>query len=157
MEWILITIAAILLIVSIIGSIIPALPGPPLAFVALLLLQFTNMFQFSIAFLVIWGIIVTIVTVLDFYLPVWATKKFGGSKSGVNGSIIGMIIGLFFTPIGIVLGTLLGAIIGELTTGADFGVALKSGLGTFIGTMFGMGIKLIVCSIFIIYFIAGLF
>lgn len=157
MEWILIIVAAILLIVSIIGSIVPALPGPPLGFVALLLLQFTNMFQFSMAFLVLWGVVVVLVTAFDFYMPVWATKRFGGSKYGVNGSIIGMIIGLFFTPIGIVLGTLLGAVIGELMSGAEFSVALKSGVGAFIGTMLGTGIKLIVCSIFVLYFIFGLF
>lgn len=157
MEIFLFILSAVLIIVGIIGSVAPALPGPPLAYVGLLLLQFTDKVQFSTSFLVVWGIVVLAVVVLDYYLPIWTTKRIGGSKAGINGSIIGMIVGIIFTPVGMILGTLLGAIIGEMVGGASGDKALKSGLATFVGTMLSIGIKLIVCVSFLIYYIIELF
>ena len=145
------------MLVGIIGSVVPALPGPPLSYVGLLLLQLTDKAQFSTSFLVVWGIVVLAVVVLDYYLPIWTTKRIGGSKAGINGSIIGMVVGIIFTPIGMILGTLLGAIIGEIIGGASGDKALKSGLATFVGTMLSIGIKLIVCVSLLMYYIIELF
>ena len=157
MEIFLFIFSAVLSIVGIIGAVVPALPGPPLGYVGLLLLQLTDKVQFSISFLIGWGIATLAVTILDFYLPIWTTKKIGGSKAGINGSIIGMIVGIIFTPIGMILGTLLGAIVGELVGGASGDKAIRSGFATFIGTMLSIGIKLIICISFAIYFIFQLF
>ena len=157
MEIFLFILSAVLIIVGIIGAVVPALPGPPLGYVGLLLLQFTDKVQFSTSFLVVWGIVVLAVVVLDYYLPIWTTKRIGGSKAGINGSIIGMVVGIIFTPIGMILGTLLGAIIGEIIGGASGDKALKSGLATFVGTMLSIGIKLIVCVSLLMYYIIELF
>ena len=157
MEIFLFILSALLIIVGVIGAVVPALPGPPLGYVGLLLLQLTDKVQFSVSFLIGWGIATLAVTILDFYLPIWTTKKIGGSKAGINGSIIGMIVGIIFTPIGMILGTLLGAIVGELVGGASGDKAIRSGFATFIGTMLSIGIKLIICISFAIYFIFQLF
>ena len=157
MEILLFILSALLIIVGIIGAVVPALPGPPLGYVGLLLLQLTDKVQFSTSFLVVWGIVVLAVTILDYLLPIWTTKKVGGSKAGINGSIIGMVVGIIFTPIGMILGTLLGAIIGEIIGGASGDKALKSGLATFVGTMLSIGIKLIVCVSLLMYYIIELF
>ncbi|MBR5824340.1 MAG: DUF456 domain-containing protein [Paludibacteraceae bacterium] len=157
MDVLLFIVSALLMLVGIIGSVVPALPGPPLSYVGLLLLQLTDKAQFSTSFLVVWGIVVLAVVVLDYYLPIWTTKRIGGSKAGINGSIIGMVVGIIFTPIGMILGTLLGAIIGEIIGGASGDKALKSGLATFVGTMLSIGIKLIVCVSLLMYYIIELF
>lgn len=157
MDVLLFIVSALLMLVGIIGSVVPALPGPPLSYVGLLLLQLTDKVQFSTSFLVVWGIVVLAVTILDYLLPIWTTKKVGGSKAGINGSIIGMVVGIIFTPIGMILGTLLGAIIGEIIGGASGDKALKSGLATFVGTMLSIGIKLIVCVSLLMYYIIELF
>ena len=157
MDVLLFIVSALLMLVGIIGSVVPALPGPPLSYVGLLLLQLTDKVQFSTSFLVVWGIVVLAVVVLDYYLPIWTTKRIGGSKAGINGSIIGMVVGIIFTPIGMILGTLLGAIIGEIIGGALGDKALKSGLATFVGTMLSIGIKLIVCVSLLMYYIIELF
>ena len=157
MDVLLFIVSALLMLVGIIGSVVPALPGPPLSYVGLLLLQLTDKVQFSTSFLVVWGIVVLAVVVLDYYLPIWTTKRIGGSKAGINGSIIGMVVGIVFTPIGMILGTLLGAIIGEIIGGASGDKALKSGLATFVGTMLSIGIKLIVCVSLLMYYIIELF
>ena len=157
MDVLLFIVSVLLMLVGIIGSVVPALPGPPLSYVGLLLLQLTDKVQFSTSFLVVWGIVVLAVTILDYLLPIWTTKKVGGSKAGINGSIIGMVVGIIFTPIGMILGTLLGAIIGEIIGGASGDKALKSGLATFVGTMLSIGIKLIVCVSLLMYYIIELF
>lgn len=141
------------MITGILGCVLPLLPGPPLNYAGLLLLHFTTRFQFSTDFLIFWAIITAIVYGLDIVIPVWGTKKFGGSKRGVWGSLIGLVAGLFFfPPFGIIIGPFFGAVIGELTSGKDSGAALKSGFGSFIGFITGTVLKLVASGIMTWYF-----
>lgn len=153
MDYVLIGLGIILMIAGIIGCVLPLLPGPPLNYLGLLLLHFTVGFQFSTRFLVIWGIVTIVVYALDFIIPVWGTKKFGGSKRGVWGSVIGLVAGLFFfPPFGIIIGPFAGAVIGELTTGKDSKTALKSGFGSFVGFLAGTILKLVASGMMTWYF-----
>jgi uncharacterized protein YqgC (DUF456 family) len=153
MEAILIIIGLALIILGIAGCIIPALPGPPLAYLALVLLEFAEQAPFSFNFMMAWLIIVIVVSLLDFYVPVWGTKKFGGSKYGTYGSIAGLIIGLFFSPVGIIIGPFLGAFAGELIGGKKSQDALRAGLGAFVGFLAGTIAKLAVSGVIAFYFI----
>lgn len=158
MDYLLIGIGILCLLLGLLGGILPVLPGPPLSYLALLLLHFTDRYQFSSRFLLIWGVITAIVFVLDYLIPIWGTKKFGGSKQGVWGSMIGLILGLFLLPpIGIIIGPFAGAVIGELIAGKDHSAALRAGLGSFIGFLLGTLLKLIVSGMMIWYFFAKLF
>lgn len=153
MDIALIIIGSILIVIGILGSVLPVLPGPPISYVGLLLLHFTEKHQFSTRFLIIWAIITIIVIVLDYIIPVWGTKKFGGSKRGVWGSIIGLCVGVFFLPpIGIIIGPFAGAVIGELTAGKQSSEAFKSGFGSFIGFLFGTILKLTASGLIAWYF-----
>ena len=153
MDYVLIVLGVVLIIGGILGCVLPVLPGPPLSYIGLLLLHFTQRYQFSTRFLIIWAIITTVVYVLDYVIPSWGTKKFGGSKRGIWGSMIGLVIGLFFfPPYGIIIGPFLGAIIGELTSGKDSDTALKSGFGAFIGFLAGTLLKLIASGMMTWYF-----
>ena len=111
----LVVLAFLFLLVGLIGSVVPALPGPPLSFIGLLLLQWSGYGNFSPAFLWVWGAITVAVTIIDNILPAWMTKKFGGSRAAVIGSVLGLIAGMFFfAPIGLLVGPFLGAFAGEL-------------------------------------------
>ena len=114
-----------ILIGGVVGCIIPAMPGPPLSYIALLLLQATRFADFSVKFLVITAIATVIVTVIDYVLPVWGTKKWGGSRAGTIGSVIGLFAGLFFSPVGIIVGPFAGAVVGELIAGRDTNSAFR--------------------------------
>jgi len=138
------------------GCILPALPGPPLSYIALLLLQATRFGDFSVKFLIITAIVTIIVTVVDYLLPLWGAKKWGGSRAGIIGSAVGLVIGLFFLPIGIIVGPFAGAVVGELIAGRDSNVALRSGFGAFVGFLLGTGVKLAVCVTFTFYFVKEL-
>ena len=83
MDIFLIVLGAICLLFGLIGCVAPVLPGVPLAYLGLLLLHWTERVQFSWQFLTIWAVIVIVIQVLDYFIPAWGTKKFGGSKYGV--------------------------------------------------------------------------
>lgn len=151
MEIILIITAFTCIVVGIIGSVLPVLPGVPLSYGGILLLHFTEKVQFSIPFLILWLVLVILVQLLDYYVPIWGTRKFGGSKRGVWGCAIGMVVGLFFGPWGIVLGPFVGAIVGELSGGKQTQAAIKAGFGSFIGFLLGIVSKLVVGG-FLLYY-----
>ena len=153
MDIILISLGIILTITGILGCILPFMPGPPLNYAAILLLHFTTGFQFSNRFLIIWAIVTVAVVVFDYIIPVWGTKKFGGSKQGVWGSVIGLIAGMFFfPPFGIIIGPFVGAVAGEIIAGKNSKDALKSGFGSFVGFVTGTLLKLIVSGMMTWYF-----
>ena len=156
MDIFLIILGAICLLVGILGCVLPVLPGVPLAYCGLLLLHATDKVQFSWQVLVIWVVVTIVVQVLDSVVPIWGTKKFGGSKMGVWGSTLGLLVGLFFGPWGIVLGPFLGAVVFELIDGKNTRLALKAGWGSFVGLMTGTILKLICCGLMTYYFIAEL-
>lgn len=147
MEIFLLILAFLCMVIGIVGCIIPGLPGVPVAYVGLWIAQTTDKIDFSWQFLLIWGIVTVVVSVLDYVVPAWGTKKYGGTKYGVWGSTIGVFVGLFFGAVGVILGPLVGAILGELISGKQFNEALRAGWGSFIGILAGTVLKLICCGL----------
>lgn len=151
MEVILLILGFTCIVVGILGSVLPVLPGLPVSYAGILLIHFTDKVQFSTHFLILWAVIVLAAQLLDYYIPIWGTKKFGGSKRGVWGCAVGMVVGIFIGPWGIVLGPFVGAIVGELTGGKQAQVAIKAGFGSFLGFLMGIVSKLIVGG-FLLYY-----
>jgi len=144
----------LLCIAGILGSVIPILPGPPLNYIALLLLHFTNTHRFTERFIITWLIITLIILILDYMIPIWGAKLSGGTRTGIWGATIGLIAGLlFFPPLGIIIGPFIGAVIGEIIAGKNMDIAIRSGTGTFIGFLAGTIAKLVVAIIMTVYFI----
>ena len=148
---------AALMISGIVGCVLPVIPGPPLSFVGLLLLHFSKYAEFRFEFLMIFGSVAVIVTVLDYIVPIWGTKKFGGSKAGMWGAAIGLVIGIFvLPPLGIIVGPFAGAVIGEALTGKKAAEAFRAGLGSLLGLMMGVGLKLAASLAMTFYFVKEL-
>ena len=138
-------VACLFIVVGLLGSILPALPGPPICYVGLLLVQWATG-AYEANYLIMWAVIVIVVTVLDNLLPIWFTKKFGGSKKAAWGATIGVIIGLFLGPVGILLGPFLGALAGELLhDNTNSTRAFRAAFGSFAAFIFGVGLKLACC------------
>ena len=146
MDIALLIIAFILLIVGIIGCIVPGLPGAPIAYAGLWVAQASERVDLTWQTLLIWGIVTVVVSVLDYVIPAWGTKQFGGTKWGVWGSTIGVFVGMFFGAIGVIVGPLLGAVLGELLGGKNTAEAFRAGWGSFVGLLFGTILKLICCG-----------
>lgn len=163
MEALVITIGIILLIIGYVSCVLPPLPGPPIAFLSLILLHFTYPnANFSTILLVTLGIISVVATILDNFIAIWGTHKFGGTKAGVRGSMFGMVFGIFILtpfigPFSVIVGPFLGAVVGELISGQKFNIAFKSGFGSFVGFILGLGIKLIITTYICFVFFKEIF
>ncbi len=149
MDIALLVIAFILMLIGIIGCIVPGLPGTPIAYAGLWIAQITERVDFNWQFLLVWGIVTVVISALDYIVPAWGTKRYGGTKWGVWGSTIGVFVGLFAGPWGVILGPLVGAVIGELLGGKAAQEALRAGWGSFVGILFGTVLKLIACGLMI--------
>lgn len=143
MELLIAILGFILMLSGLLGSFLPLLPGPPISFAGLLLLHFFGNATFSNNILLVIGVLVIALVFLDYLLPIWTAKKFGGSKAGQWGATAGVLLGIFAGPWGIVLGPLLGAYLGELIAGSNNQNAWQSAKGAFLGFLLGTGLKII--------------
>lgn len=163
-----IVIGIIVLLIGFVGCVLPVIPGPAVSYISLLILQLKNDAPFSTKTLLILGLIMAIVTVLDYVVPVIGTKKFGGSKLGVRGSTIGLIVAVIILPVmgivigpfglfGLIFGPFLGAYVGETMTGKDSNASFKAAFGSFIGFITGIIMKLAYGGVVVYYFFSNAF
>jgi len=152
-DYVLLIAGILLMILGIIGCLVPVLPGPPFSFLGIILLHLSRFGHFTDMALITLGAIALTVTVLDYIVPVWGTKKFGGSKYGTRGAAIGLIVGLFLGPLGLIIGPLIGAFTGELIFRDDINYALKAGFGSLLGFLTGIGLKLAASFVMTYYFV----
>ncbi len=164
MDVLLIILAFLCGLIGIAGAIIPGVPGTPLSYGALLLLHFTKGITYSDKFLIIMAVIAVVITLVDYWIPIYGTKKFGGTKAGVRGSIVGLILGVIVLPIlgivigpfglfGIILGPFLGALVGERMAGTPEHDAFRSAIGSFLGFVAGTLIKVIFGLVVMFYLV----
>ncbi|NGP77784.1 DUF456 domain-containing protein [Balneolaceae bacterium YR4-1] len=156
METIIIILGALLILAGLLGSFLPVLPGPPISYIGLILLQLTSTPPFTIQFLAVWALIVIAIMILDNVVPAWGARKYGGSPFGVWGSILGLIAGFFFPPMGIIIGPIVGAFVGELAGGKTSDQALKAAWGSFLGFLAGTLMKVIACGMMGYYFFVNM-
>lgn len=157
MDIFLIIIGIILLLVGLVGCVLPIIPGPPMAYLSLVALHFTDKASFSTKQLVIWLLLVIIVQITDYFIPMMGVKKLGGSRWGNWGCLFGTLIGvIFFPPWGIIIGPFAGAFAGELLSGKSAHLAFKAGFGAFVGFLFSTVLKITLCGWFVFCFIHAL-
>ena len=114
------------MLLGILGSFLPILPGPPLSWIGLLLLYLTKAVEDNWTFLIITLIIALLAFIIDYIIPAMGAKKFGGSRLGIIGTTVGLIVGLVAPiPFGIIIGPFVGAFIGELMNNTDKKTAVK--------------------------------
>lgn len=143
----------ILMLVGLAGCILPFLPGPPVCYAALLLQQLQSSPPYSTRFLVTWAMITLVIVALDYVVPLYGTKKFGGTKYGIWGCVAGLVAGFWMGPLGLIIGPFVGAFIGELMGNANADRALQAALGSFLGFALGTLLKLVACFVMGWYFI----
>ena len=146
----------LLMIIGIVGSLIPVLPGPPTGWVGLLLLYMTTVVPEDWLVLGITLGIAIIITILDYIIPAIGTKKSGGTKYGMWGTTLGLIVGLLSPiPLGFLIGAFIGAFVGEMIYDSkDTKRATRAAFGSFLGFLTSTFIKLVVSFIFLGLFIA---
>jgi uncharacterized protein len=157
MDIIWITAGAFFILFGFIGSFLPVIPGPPLSYIGLLFMQLTSNPPFDTSFLIIWALVVTVIFILDNLIPIYGTKKFGGSPLGMLGCIAGLIFGIiFFPPVGVIIGPIAGAFAGEIIAGKKSNKAFRAAFGAFAGYLFSTLLKITICAILAYYFVVNL-
>jgi len=150
-----ISLSVVLMLIGIAGCVLPVLPGPVLCFAGLLVAQLTDWVNPTTSTLIILGVITVVVQILDNIVPMWGTKKLGGTKAGLWGSGIGLAIAVIILPLlgivlgpfglfGVILGPLVGAYVGEKVGGTSNDVAVKAALGSFVGFLAGTFLKILI-------------
>jgi uncharacterized protein YqgC (DUF456 family) len=155
MDILFISLGFTLMLVGIVGSILPVIPGTPVSWIGLILLYLAPSIPFNWPFIIITGVVAIFIYVMDYLIPAMGTKKFGGSKAGAWGTTIGLFVGIiFFPPFGILIGPFLGALLGELLFNKTEGPqALKAAFGSFMGFLASTFIKLLTTLVYLGLFI----
>lgn len=141
-------LGAILVLIGLAGIVLPALPGLPLVFAGMVLAAWAEHFtRIGIATLVALGVLTLLSLAVDFWAAALGAKRVGASRLAIAGAIIGTVAGLFFGIVGVFIGPFCGAVVGELMHGrrldpAAIGQATKVGVGTWLGIVFGIALKL---------------
>lgn len=153
------SLTGILLVLGLIGTVIPLLPGPVLIFVAgivhTLLRPESGMSWWAIA---IQAVLVLAAYGIDLMSGAMGTKWFGGSRWGVAGVLIGGIVGLFFGLPGLIFGPLIGGFAFEmLFAKKEISPAAKATWGTVVGTGVGLVARLCIGLVMIAWFFACVF
>tara|TARA_B100001057_G_scaffold177539_1_gene178351 strand:+ start:509 stop:1009 length:501 start_codon:yes stop_codon:yes gene_type:complete len=156
MDLVLICVAGFFIILGIIGSFLPIIPGPLTSWVGLFTLSYVTSINISTKFLITCFSIALLIFLLDIFIPIVGAKKFGGGKGSTYGASIGVLVGLLFLgPFGIIIGPFLGAFLGELVVNKNNNKgALKAAFGSLIGFLSGVFLKFLVGLAFGFYFIS---
>lgn len=157
MDIVLLILGLVFMVVGILGSFLPVLPGPPISWLGLLLLHFTKAVTLSWWFLGATLAIALFIVAMDYIIPAMGTKKFGGTRAGMIGTTIGLLVALFFPifgPLGIIIWPFIGALVGELMNKADKKTATKAAFGSFLGFLTGTFLKFLVAVVYLGLFIS---
>lgn len=158
MDIVLVALSLLLILLGLLGSFLPVLPGPLTSWFGFLVLYFSNGINISTTFLVVTFIVALLIWALDYIIPAIGTKRFGGSRSGMIGTTLGLIVGILSPiPFGIIIGPFVGAIIGELLYQNDLQRATKAAFGSFIGFITSTFLKFIVAIIYLGFFVVKVF
>jgi len=155
MDIFLLIIGLAFVLIGIVGSVLPVIPGPPIGWVGLLLLYLTKAVPMDYWVIGITLFLAILVSILDYVVPAIGTKKFGGTKYGMWGTTIGLVVGFLIPiPLGFLIGSVVGAFIGEmLYDSKDTNRATKAAVGSFIGFVGSTFLKLVVTFGYLIWFV----
>ena len=150
----LLALTLVLMVVGLLGSVLPGLPGVTLIFLsALVYATLTDFRSVGAAILVVLFIFAAIAFVADFVATSYGARRFGasnwGTVGGAIGGIAGALFGLLFLGIGslfgLILGTIAGVFLGEYlkrmrqgqqgpgSTGSDWRRASHAAGGVLVG------------------------
>jgi uncharacterized protein len=131
-------LAIALIVIGVIGTFLPVLPGVLLVFGGMLLGAWIDGFQrVGWITLVILGVLTLLVFVVDIVAGLLGAKRVGASKLAIVGAAIGTVVGMFFGIVGILIAPFIGAVIGEVMARGQLAPAARVGFATWIGMVAG--------------------
>lgn len=144
----LVIMACLLVIAGLLGSMRKKFPGTILGYLGMILFHYSGYIHLSLHFFVQWGVIIIAIQGLNYFLPQWGKRRFGGTKKGVWGSLIGLLAGMILGKWGLVAGAVAGAAVGEMLAGKKSNEAILKSVGAFAVFIAGTISELIVAGLF---------
>ena len=143
---ILYVLAALLIVVGIAGTILPALPGVPIVYAGMFIAAWAGDFHhIGWPTLTILGLLTAFALLVDLLAGLFGAKRVGASGWALFGAAAGTVIGLFFGILGLLLGPFVGALLGELIAGSNLRRSTTVGIGAWLGFVFGTLAKIALC------------
>jgi uncharacterized protein YqgC (DUF456 family) len=148
-------IAALLVVIGLVGTVVPIVPGALLVFGGLFIAAWAQDFaRVGAVGLGVIGALALASFAVDFVASVMGAKRVGASPRALYGAALGGFIGIFFGIPGLILGPFVGAFLGELWARGGFAQASKVGFGTWLGLLFAAIAKVVIAFLMIAIFLA---
>jgi hypothetical protein len=118
----LLVVTLLAMLIGLVGSVLPGLPGVTLIFLSATVYSFLTNFDFvGVPILLLLFLFAAVAFVADFFATSYGARRFGasnwGTVGGAVGGLIGALIGLLFVGIGslfgLIFGTIGGVFLGE--------------------------------------------
>jgi uncharacterized protein YqgC (DUF456 family) len=136
-------LAALLVLVGLAGSVLPALPGVPLVFAGLLVAAWADDFtRVGAATVVLLGLLTVLSFAIDLAATALGAKRVGATPKAIVGAALGTFAGLFLGIPGLIIGPFVGAVVGELLSHGEMQRATRAGVATWAGLLLGTLAKL---------------
>lgn len=146
-------LAALIVIVGLVGTVLPVIPGTILIFAGLFVAAWADHFaRVGVVGLAIIGALAILAFVADFVASVLGAKRVGASPQALVGATIGALVGLFLGIPGMIIGPFIGAVGGELLARGRLAQAGKVGIGTWLGLVFAAVVKVVIAFMMIATF-----
>jgi len=154
MLWI---VAVALIVVGVIGTVLPALPGVILVFGGIVLAAWIDDFtRIPVWVVMLLGAMTAVAWIVDYAAAAMGAKRVGASKYAIIGATIGTLLGIFTGLWGLLFMPLVGAAIGEFIAQRNLRQAGKVGLATWVGLLLGTAIKIAIVFTMIGVFLVAL-
>lgn len=151
--WTYYLLAAVIVIVGLIGTVLPVIPGVLLVFGGLFLAAWAGGYtRVGVVGLSIIGALGLLSLAADLLASVLGAKRVGASPQALVGATLGGAIGLFLGIPGLILGPFVGAVGGELFAHGRLAQAGKVGLGTWLGLICAAVLKVVIAFMMIATF-----
>ena len=150
-------VAAVLVLVGIAGTILPALPGVPVVFAGMWLAAWADGYALiGVGTVILLGVLAGLAVLLDFVAGILGARRVAATGKALWGATLGTVVGIFFGLVGLLLGPFIGALLGEASAGGSITRSTHVGIATWVGLLFGTIAKIALSFTMLGIFIAAL-
>lgn len=130
--------ALMLIVVGLLGTVLPGVPGAVAVFGGMLLAAWIDGFtRVGWPTLVVLGVMTALAFAADIVGSLLGARRVGASRLALVGAALGTLAGLPFGLPGLMAGPFLGAVAGEFATQRRLDAATRVGVGTWVGLAVG--------------------
>lgn len=150
-------VAVGLMVVGLVGTVMPALPGTLLVLAGIVLAGWIDDFtRIGWVTLVVVSVLAVVALVLDYVAGIMGAQKAGASRDALLGAAIGTLVGITMGVVGVLFMPFVGAVVGEYIAQRNHRQALRVGWLTWLGTMVGMLAKVVITFMMLGVFVVSL-